>query len=141
MSETKMISKRRSPRRLFERRVGLLHRGVYCVVDAIEIGEGGMMVRLVNDVKVDDEVVVTFAIPGKKLMSISGAVRYVIELGSGKAFGLQFKELEIPYKRIIRRYVAAKSEEEASSEKRRKHTPKTYAFSVDESGRAKPTAI
>lgn len=141
MAESQVITKRRSPRRLFQRHVGVLYHGKFILSEARELGENGMMIEAVEEVQTDDQLVVTFAVPGERLISTLGVVRYNIDLDGKRAFGLQFVQMDISYKRLIRRYVAEKSEAEASMEAKKKHKTKTYAFSVDEKGRAKPTAI
>ena len=137
------IAKRRSPRRRFERIVGFLRHGRYHVTEAIEIGEGGIMVIAPEPAATDDRVVLTFSVDGHELVSTRAEVRYEIELAESgkKAYGLQFQNLDLSYKRYIRRYVSLKTLKEARAEQQKAKQKKTetIVFSVDEEGKAKPT--
>mgnify|MGYP003393141737 CR=1 FL=1 len=112
------ITKRRSPRRTLERRVGILHRGSYHAGVSLEVGEGGMLFVSEHAMQVNDQIVVTFSIPGNLLVPTRALVRYEVKNGEhSHVYGLQFAELELHYLRIIRRFVAEKTQDEINREK------------------------
>ena len=141
---TEYVSKRRSPRRRIDRVMGVLHKGSYYISRTVEIGEGGLMVQTnEHNVKVDDQIVITFSVEGHELVSCRAEVRYQIDMpdDGGVAFGVQFKNLDLSYKRYIRRYVSQKTLEEANSDRERLKAKEntTYTYSKDREGKAKPT--
>ena len=120
------VTKRRSPRRALERQVGILHRGSYHAGDSLEVGEGGMLIVSDHPMQVGDQLVVTFSIPGNLLVPTRALVRYEVKNGEYlHAYGLQFAELELNYLRIIRRFVAEKTQAEINLERARHATGST----------------
>ena len=55
--------RRRFPRRNFKRVVGILSEGVYLTAIGVEIGEGGMMFSLPNEINEEKRILVSFRIP------------------------------------------------------------------------------
>ena len=105
---------RKSPRRTFQRRVGLLVRGEFCVVQSSQIGEGGMMV--VTDRELSGEAVLTFIVPGRNYayVVVRGNVLYKLpeKVNGMNSYGVQFTNLSFEHKRAVRYYVASKTEVE-----------------------------
>lgn len=121
MSEIKSPSSktRRSPRRAFRRPAGLLSGGNYELIHALQISEGGMLVESRARLFAKAKVVVSLIIPGAGPVIARAEVIYIMQSEMGRAvpaFGLQFVDLALPERRLIRNYVAAKTEEEAESE-------------------------
>ena len=109
---------RRSPRRAFRRPVGILCEGEYNVEQALQISEGGMLIEGDLDLAAQDGLVVTLILPGGGTVIALAQVAYVRKADQKnrvKAFGLQFVDLALPKKRLIRNYVAAKTEAEAET--------------------------
>ncbi len=107
------IKKRRVPRRKFRRRVGLLAKGEYDVTDAIEIGEGGMLIHSSRELLSGQKIVLSFNVPGFVYVVCRGQIRYVKKAsendGGENLYGVQFDNIEFNAKRQIRTYVAQKS--------------------------------
>ena len=57
------VESRRSPRRIFCRPVGLLYRGSYAVVRALQLSEGGLMLVSPWVLSPGDHVAVTVMLP------------------------------------------------------------------------------
>jgi hypothetical protein len=107
---------RRSPRRTFQRPVGLLVQGRYAVAEAAQISEGGMLILSSSELALKDLIVVTLLLPDGGHAVARAEVLYrrkPTQPGGPAAFGLQFLNLPLMKKRIIRNYVAAKTQEEA----------------------------
>ena len=108
------ITRRKSPRRSFTRKVGVLKGGIFEISEARQIGEGGML--YVSPVKVPEgtQIVLTFVVPGRAHIVVRGEVRYNLVNKSGESCaGVQFVGLPFEQRRAIRHYVADKSEGEA----------------------------
>ena len=111
------FKKRRYPRRRFVHRIGVLKNGQYSVGQSVEIGEGGMRVEAGIDVKIGDILVLSFLVTGGSYIVVKSEIRFVKEsTGGGYDFGVAFLNLDFTKKRVIRDYIAAKTEMEARSE-------------------------
>ena len=138
------LIKRKSPRRRLSRIAGVLHHGEFLTSQIVEIGEGGVFVSTSKALSSGDSVVVTFSVEGSPMVSARAEVRYEVEVpGTGRpGYGLQFMNLELGYKRLIRRYVSRKTIEEANADKEQENSQKKiHAFSFDQEGNAKPTVM
>lgn len=108
------ITRRRYPRRLFRRQIGVLVEGSYFLVQGLEVGEGGIAVR------VDDEafkklaigklVVLTFKMPGGHFISVRAEIRNDVPVGGTQAVGCSFHNLAFEARREIRSFVSARTE-------------------------------
>lgn len=112
--ERKYIKRRRVPRREFRRKVGLLIGGKYNVNLASQIGEGGMMIFSHQPLEIDQQIVIAFRLPESDETVVRATVRYFAEevTAHGKCYGVEFDNLEFRVRRLIRTYVASKSEDE-----------------------------
>lgn len=114
---------RKFPRRRFRQDVGLLHRGKYTLVQGLEIGEGGMLVKFPDSVKAGDIIAISFFISQKGFVVVLGEVVYQKpEPGQedpSYAMGIKFIDLEFEFKRHIRDFIALKTAEEAMEENRK----------------------
>jgi len=112
------VRKRRVPRRVLERKMGVLAHGHYAISSSHEIGEGGMLISTELSLDEGQRIVVTFTIPGFVEVIVRGIVRYgKINPQTGlKNYGIQYETLGFQERRKIRSYVAQKSHLELSAE-------------------------
>lgn len=110
---------RRTPRRPFQRPVGVLAGGHYEVLRARQLSEGGMSIFLgdfgsrlrmkVEEVLVGKSVSMTFILPSGDSLSLRGEVIYHdTESGSGLHIGVKFGVVPMAERRLIRSYVSSK---------------------------------
>ncbi len=104
---------RRFPRRRFREKIGVLHKGEYAMSGAVEIGEGGMLLKPESTPVIGDLVTVNFFIPAKDFITVMGQIIY--KRGT-EFFGVRFLDLDFNSKRIIRDYIALKTAVEALEE-------------------------
>ena len=111
------VKRRRVPRRVFRRNVGLLVSGQYSINQALQIGEGGMMVYSQIPLKEGQKLVVAFGLPGMAHIVVRATVRYIVsgEADVPTSYGVQFDEIDFNAKRLIRNYVASKGAKESES--------------------------
>jgi hypothetical protein len=113
------ISNRRSPRRVFDSPVGVLHNGKYRLRLATHLSEGGMMVILDDSYKVKDLVLMTILLPAGGHAIVRAELLYSADLPDGKkGFGMRFQGLQLAQRRLIRNYISAKTQAEAELENR-----------------------
>lgn len=107
--ELELKSRRRVPRRIFETVVGMLLHGQYSMQRTFQVGEGGMMVSAPCDLKMSEQIVVSFYLPSCGLVVVRGVVRSVIpESGEvAERYGIEFENLGFQHKREIRNFVAS----------------------------------
>lgn len=114
---TNFRRQRRFPRRYFNRNVAVLVKGQHFLCGSGEIGEGGMQVS--GELKLDlgQVLLVSFIMNHEHFVSVRAEVRNQHRRSSGgKGFGLMFLNLPLSVKRLIRNYVAAKSDSEIRKE-------------------------
>ncbi len=110
---------RRTPRRPFQRPVGVLVGGHYEVLRARQLSEGGISIFLgefgsrlrikVEEVKVGQKLCVTFLLPSGDNLSLAGEVIYHdAESGPGLNIGIKFGTVPLHQRRLIRAYVSSK---------------------------------
>ncbi|MDZ4084021.1 MAG: PilZ domain-containing protein [Bdellovibrionales bacterium] len=110
---------RRTPRRPFQRPVGLLVGGHYEVLRARQLSEGGMSIFLgefgsrlrmkVEEVQVGKPVSMSFILPSGESISLRGEVIYHdTESGAGLHIGVKFGVVPMAQRRMIRSYVSSK---------------------------------
>lgn len=111
--EDKGHFRRKFPRRAFLRAVGVIGLGDYSIFRAGEIGEGGMSITGEYLFAEDQEIVVSFQIPGGDFVSLRADVRSVAENEQGhNDYGLAFKNVSFTHRRQIRLYVSTRNENE-----------------------------
>jgi hypothetical protein len=114
--DRRYIVHRRVPRRNFERKVGILVKGTYEVNMAHEIGERGILVTTTLPLKKDGLIVITFNIPGLLNTVVRGIVIYSMEDAldpTFKKYWVEFQSIDFQSKRQIRKYVAARNDNES----------------------------
>lgn len=116
MSGTPKITVR-SPRRQYDRPIGLLYRGAYFVCRGLQISESGMLVGVDLALEKGDLVVLAVILPSGHSVVTRGEILYARKLDSGEpAYGLRFVGIAVEDRRIVRNYVSAKTREEAERE-------------------------
>lgn len=111
------ITTRRTPRRTFEHPMGILRHGSYDVMQAVQLSEGGMLFRSEEQFQTKEQIVVTLLMPGGGSVVTRGEIIYGGPASSGGyQFGVRFPSLAVSERRLIRSYVAAKTEAEAERE-------------------------
>ncbi len=104
----------RSPRRVFNRAIGLLRDGKFELAQALQISENGMSFVTPLALKAQSRVVITLVIPGSDGLVVRGHVVSEREpIGKMRTYGIQFGTLELHERRMIRSYVSAKTQAEA----------------------------
>lgn len=120
-TERSFVSKRRRvPRRVFTRRIGLLVDGEYHINRSHEVGEGGMLFSSDVPLAEGKSLLISFQVPGNVHVIVRAKVRYLVaskEGNSGHRYGAEFETIDFASKRLIRNYVASKSAVENIVEK------------------------
>lgn len=101
--------RRKFPRKLLHKRVGVLFDGQYLICESGEIGEGGMSITSEYAFSAEREVVVSFQIPGGSFVSLRGEIRSVITQQGKVSHGVAFADIPFAYKRQIRAFVSART--------------------------------
>jgi hypothetical protein len=113
------VAARRTPRRPFQRPVGVLVGGHYEVLRARQLSEGGMSIFLgefgsrlrmkVEEVQVGKSIAMSFILPSGDSISLRGEVIYHdTESGAGLHIGVKFGVVPMAQRRLIRSYVSSK---------------------------------
>jgi hypothetical protein len=113
------VAARRTPRRPFQRPVGVLVGGHYEVLRARQLSESGMSIFLgefgsrlrmkVEEVQVGRPVAMSFILPSGDSISIRGEIIYHdTESGAGLHIGVKFGVVSMAQRRLIRSYVSSK---------------------------------
>lgn len=108
---------RRTPRRVYNRAIGVLYNGQYNITQGLQISEGGMLFRSNQPIPTKGQIVVSVVLPGGAVIVSRGEVIYERSDADGfRQFGVRFKDLPIQQRRVIRNYVTAKTQAEAEEE-------------------------
>lgn len=108
---------RRSPRRAFNRAIGLLRDGDYELAQAVQLSELGLSFVIASRFEINDACVVTLMIPGSGPLVLRASVTSESgKVGKMFSYGLEFGALDLHQRRMIRSYVSAKTEAEAELE-------------------------
>lgn len=120
MAEARRKSKkdmRRTPRRVYERPIGLLRHGEYNVVEALQLSEGGMLFQVKPKFEIKDHIVATLILPSGGAVVARGELLYELPTTEGmRKYGVKFIDLGLHLRRWIRAYVSAKTQAEAEKE-------------------------
>jgi hypothetical protein len=109
---------RRTPRRVFTHPIGVLCRGIFEVVQAEQLSEGGVGFLAAADGQYlpKANVVISMILPGGAMVVTRGVILEPnIDSKHGRV-AVKFSEMSLQLKRRIRNYVAAKTQEEAEAE-------------------------
>ncbi len=113
--EDKTFFRRKFPRRVFKRGLGVLHRGQFHICESEEIGEGGLSFTCAEALLVDSLIVVSFRIPGGDFVSLRAQVKSARPHESGRfVHGISFANIAFSRKRQIRSFVSERTERESA---------------------------
>lgn len=116
-SSFKGIEARRTPRRVFNRAIGLLYAGKYSIQQALQLSEGGMLFVSDSRFANGERFVATVLLPGGHGILFQGEIIYSRPGPNGSfQYGVKFNGVSINHKRMIRNYVSAKTQAEAEAE-------------------------
>jgi hypothetical protein len=114
------IAARRTPRRVFNRPIGILYHGEYTPVRAWQISEGGLLFSSPQKLVIHTSIVLTVLVPGAPGIVARGELIYQKPQPGNKIgdpqFGVKFENLPLHLRRVIRNYVSAKTQAEAEME-------------------------
>ena len=111
------VENRRTPRRIYQRPIGILLHGVYDVFQGLQLSEGGLLFRSEKMFAVKSQIVATLVMPGGGVIVTRGEVIYARpDSGRTQQFGVKFTSLPLHLRRVIRNYVTAKTQAEAEAE-------------------------
>lgn len=109
-------SRRKFPRRLFEKTVGILYRGKYTMEQSSQLSEGGMgiLASMPDQLKVGESLVVTFLLPGQEFIIARAEVRDVRPPNNQnlKRISMMFIDFGFYPRRKVREYISAKGPNE-----------------------------
>lgn len=105
-------SRRRVPRRIYTKPIGLLYGGQYQISVSYEIGEGGMLIESQYELEIGNLILITFHIPGMLNTTCRAEIKYKSSKTDNLVYGVEFKNLDFDVKRLIRKYVAQRSMDE-----------------------------
>lgn len=109
-AEKQSQSRRKYPRRPFQRSVGVLSAGHYSLAQGHEIGEGGIAFVALEAFPENSLVVLNFQIPNGAFVSTICEVRSVQQNEQGTyTHGCLFRDIKFEHKREIRTFVSARS--------------------------------
>jgi hypothetical protein len=105
---------RKFPRRSFHTLVGLLYKGVYTIAPCVELGEGGVLMKVNGKLEAGSLAVINLFLPKADFVTVTAEIVYSIPSKNEEPsrYGLKFKSLSFESKRNIRDYIADKTENE-----------------------------
>lgn len=109
--------RRKFPRRIFESSLGVLSKGQYYVGLGVEIGEGGMMFHIQEEISESHRLLVSFRVPNHGFVVIEANVRNTRHDQEGFRYGIEFVDLAFENRRRIRDFIAEKTQAEADLER------------------------
>jgi len=101
--------RRKFPRRILRKKIGVLFGGEYFVCDSGEIGEGGMSIIGEYALTEGRELVLSFQIPNGAFVTLRGLIRSVTSQQGKAVHGIAFDEIPLAFKRQIRAFVSART--------------------------------
>ncbi|MEK7358725.1 MAG: PilZ domain-containing protein, partial [Bdellovibrionota bacterium] len=106
MADFKGIEARRTPRRVFNRAIGVLHGGRYSIQQALQLSEGGMLFTSDSRFANGERIVATVLLPGGDGILFQAEIIYGRPgLNGSFQYGVKFNGVGIHHKRMIRNYV------------------------------------
>ncbi len=117
--------KRRTPRRLFQRSLGVLVGGHYLVVAGRQLSEGGLLFEIpqgaerIESLHVGAVLAITLLLPAGEGLVLRGRVIYHAEeqeKSEAAGIAVRFDEIQLHQRRLIRNYVSSKPVGEKAQE-------------------------
>ncbi len=104
------IEKRKYPRRSFEAKVGVMIQGKYFVENAFELGERGILFETEIALKNNDNLLISFVIPGGYVVMTRAQVRYCLNKGNKLRVGVEFINITFEDRRKVRDFIAQRND-------------------------------
>lgn len=101
--------RRKFPRRILKKKVGVLLQGHYLVCESGEIGEGGMALHSDMVFAEGQSMVVSFQIPMGDFVSLRAEVKSIRKGKNECVHGLNFSNITFSHKRQIRSFVSSRT--------------------------------
>jgi hypothetical protein len=100
---------RRFPRRSFEKPVGVLTGGQYSITKSTEVGEGGISFNSEYALQLNDQVVVTFKVPGADFVAVRATIKNIrpAKQQGHNNYGCAFNNIEPDKKRLLRAFISS----------------------------------
>lgn len=102
-------TKRRYPRKAFRRTVSIMCNGKACLVEAVEIGEGGISFSFKKEIPLQQRLILNFFLSEKDFFSVKATLKNSVKAAGSFIYGTSFDDVPIALKRQIRTYVARTS--------------------------------
>ena len=120
-----VLGNKRRPRRLLSAPLGCLALGEYTMESTVEIGEGGLMMKTLRRFANGSRILLNFYIPGGEILVVPANIVWcrTNEEERINYYGVEFRELDFALNRILRTYIAAKSQDELMREKDKFNLP------------------
>jgi len=100
--------RRRYERRRIEVPAAVISGTRHNFEQAAEVGEGGMLLHLKNELPLGSEIQVQFILPDKSFVTAIGEIIYTYDVYGKHYYGVEFLDIEPRFRTSIRNYVAAK---------------------------------
>lgn len=107
MSSENKSFKRKFPRSSYQKKISFVCRGVSGVVEALDLGEGGMSFRLKTELVMGHSIVLNFFTNEDDFFSLKGEIKNSSLSEDGYwVCGVAFVDLDILIKRQLRAFIA-----------------------------------
>ncbi len=106
MKDESIANRRKFPRKVFRKTISFISHGKSEVVEAVEIGEGGISFKSNLEFLVDQKMIVNFFLPEGDFFSVRTTLKNAQNMSQYFVYGVSFDEVSIALKRQIRAYVA-----------------------------------
>lgn len=104
------LQNRKFPRRAFVKPVGVLLQGKYIITTTSQIGEGGINFDSDYALLPDQEVVVTFQVPGAGFLCLRTVIKNIKPIQNGlNNYGGSFTDISVDNKRLLRGYISSQA--------------------------------
>ena len=104
--QSPLNNRRKFPRKIFRKTISFISRGDAEVVEAVEIGEGGISFRSTRKILSEQKMIVNFFLPEGDFFSVRTTLRNVQNASQSFVYGVSFDDVSLALKRQIRAYVA-----------------------------------
>lgn len=116
MSISNLKSRRRTPRRKIDAKIGVMIKGKFHVARCVQIGEGGILLQTDMEIETKKQYLVSIIIPLEGMIVGRVEILYKKPYVGTSVYGCQFSNLDFKYKKVIRIYVSQKTEMEGDEE-------------------------
>ncbi len=100
-------NRRKFPRKAFRKTISFISKGEAEVVEAVEIGEGGISFKSKQPMVAEQKLIVNFFLPEGDFFSVRTTLKNVQNASTMSfVYGVAFDDVSLALKRQIRAYVA-----------------------------------